>query len=106
MTIRKFNKEDYNTIVKWWLSYEWPNIPPLDALPSDGFFALIDDKPVAACFLYITSNAPWGVLTWCVTNREFNKQERLEALDFVIDETTKYAQLLGIKYLHSFNSQG
>lgn len=103
--VRKFESNDYEMVVSWWKAYEWPSIPPLDSLPTDGFISYEDDKPLAVGFVYIIENAPWTLLTWMTTNRVYNKDKRIQGLNEVIKEGKNFSKLLGKKFIFTFNSQ-
>lgn len=98
MTPRIFEHTDYDTVYTWWIKRGW-KAPPLNMLPKTGF---IVDK-VAACFLYST-DSDICVFELTISNPESKQKERDEALDGLIDMTSKYAQALGYKAMLTYTS--
>lgn len=102
---RKIESKDYETIVGWWKAYNWSTIPPLESLPTDGIIVYKDDKPLAAGFLYVAQNAPWTFLTWMVTNRDFDRDSRMEGLKEVTKEGIAFSRSIDKKFIFTWNSQ-
>ena len=69
LKFRPLNREDYETICKWWKWWRWPVIPR-EMLPDEGKSGFIVEKnnvPIVSAFLFIT-NSKGAKLEWVVSN--------------------------------------
>ncbi|MCK5016133.1 MAG: hypothetical protein KAS32_03595 [Candidatus Peribacteraceae bacterium] len=90
MEVRKYTKEDYPTLVKWWAGH--PGWLPVEEnlLSTCGF--IVDE--VCAGFLYFT-NSKAAILEWIISDPTATKERRSKGLDLLIDEATYVAKTEG-----------
>lgn len=103
MKVRPLNNEDYDNILcKWWKDWRW-DAPPKDMLPENGTGGVmisIDGVDVCAGFLYLTnSNTAW--VEFIISNFEYKKKDRHEAIIFLINVLTELAKSKGNKYIYT-----
>ena len=91
MMVRRFTKEDYESVATWWEKHGWPIIP-LEALPPTGFIV----PNHAAAFLY-RLEGPIALMEWVVGNPERNYHDRAVALEDVIAAVEDAAKAAGYK---------
>jgi|TARA_R110000824_G_C15212830_1_gene676810 hypothetical protein len=101
--IRKLNPTDYdNTLVGWWKDWGW-DAPAKDFLPDDGeggLLVLDQDIPVCAGFIYITnSKVAW--VDWIISNKNYNKKNKHEAVKLLVDRLTGLCKKSGSKYAYA-----
>ena len=104
-SIRKLKTSDYNDVlVGWWKDWGW-QAPAQDFLPENGeggLMVLDKGTPVCAGFLYITnSSVAW--VEWIVSDRNI-KENRDEALNYLLETLIGYCEELGVEYLFSNNN--
>ena len=100
MNIRKLKESDWSTLEEWWSAWpDWPVIPR-DFLPDNGTSGLIVEKnnvPIVAGFIYFT-NSKAALLEWIISNPNYRKDDREEAIKKLITEAEKIIKDLGYKY--------
>jgi len=102
--IRPLHDGDYEEIlVKWWKQWRW-TAPEKDFLPHNGNGGLIvydGDTPVCAGFVYITNSKVCWV-DWIISNVEYkDRDNRKEAITFLIDSLTTVCKNSGAKYVYA-----
>jgi hypothetical protein len=97
--IRRLNKEDYSTLVKWWDA--WPNwqAPPETFLPDTGFIVEKNNIGIVACYVYMT-NSKAALLEWIVSNPEYRESDRKDAITLLIQAVERVLKDQGV--LHVF----
>lgn len=107
LKVRRIIEKDWEFLPEWWKGYEgWEDQIPRDMLPEKGLGGFIVDKdgyPIGACFLW-TSNAKTCFINGFVFNPDYRDTDRKEALDTLIQFTTKFAGDMGYKYAWSWTS--
>jgi hypothetical protein len=104
LSIRVLTQEDYsNILVGWWNDWKW-TAPDKDFLPSDGEGGMIvydGDIPVCAGFIYLTNSKVFW-LDWVISNKQYvHKQNRNDALLYLIDTLSSVAINNGAKYIYA-----
>lgn len=105
--VRRIIEKDWEFLPEWWKGYEgWEDQIPRDMLPENGLGGFIVDKdshPVGACWLWL-SNAKTCFINAFVFDPGYRDTDRQEALDTLIQFTTKFAYDMGYKYAWSWTS--
>jgi len=101
--LRKLNSTDYEDIlVGWWKDWEW-TAPPKDFLPENGEGGVIifdGEVPVCAGFMYATnSKVAW--IEFVISNKQYDRENRKEALALLIDTLNNVCSNGGFKYGYS-----
>lgn len=100
MSTRLYTKEDYPLLLSWWKQYpEWQNGVPEAILPLYGVISSVDDKPVAACFLYETKGNGCSWMEWIVADPQASREARDKGLDLAIEATINHAKAEGYNFL-------
>lgn len=93
--IRPITESDYLAICEWWKHHKW-QVVPAQALPPNGYIALIGEKRIVAGFLYRTdSNLGW--LEWIVSNPDSTFEERTTAINELLETIFQRAKELKIQ---------
>lgn len=93
--IRPITESDYFAICEWWKHHKW-QVVPAQALPPNGYIALVGEKPIVAGFLYRTdSNLGW--LEWIVSNPDSTFDERTTAINELLETIFQRAKELKIQ---------
>ena len=82
MQIVKFDpKLHWNIVKEWWdsLGGDWKPVP-MGLLPEDGYVAFYEGNPVAAMFIYFSSNSKMAFLAWPISDRNANSTVRAACL--------------------------
>ena len=85
----------YNKISSWWKAQNWPVIP-LSHLADIGIVSCVDEKPIAAGWLYRTDSA-FCVFEWIVADPEVRGETRDLALGHLISSGKDLAKELGFQ---------
>lgn len=105
--IRELNESDYeDVLVRWWKDWGWKKAPQKKFLPDNGkggLMVTLEDKPVCAGFIYFASNADVAWVEWIVSDRNI-KENRDEALNYLLETLIGYCEELGVEYLFSNNN--
>ena len=101
LNIRKLEESDWDTLIKWWAA--WPNwtAPSKSFLPNNGTGGLMiekDKKPIVAGFLYFT-NSDAVLLEWIVSNPEYRKSDRKDAIELLINASEQLCKNEKKKYM-------
>lgn len=102
LKFRPLNREDYETICKWWKWWRWPVIPR-EMLPDEGKSGFIVEKnnvPIVSAFLFIT-NSKGAKLEWVVSNPKYREKDRKEAIELLINNIEYFCKNMGLKYIFS-----
>ena len=91
MIAKPYSKDDYPTLVKWYLARGLP-LPPRDLMPETGF--IIDD--VCAGFLYLT-DSKLALIDHYISNPNELAAVRDRALDTLTEELVREAKQWGCK---------
>jgi len=84
MTLRVVNRtEDHPLLASWWKGHGWPSVPAA-ILPPVGVFALKDDKPIAAGWLYQAVGVGVCWLEWLVSDPKANPKDVYAGLKHVV----------------------
>ena len=104
LTFRPLEKEDYETICKWWKWWRWKPIA-WESLPNNGtggFMIQVNSINICAGFLY-TTNSNLCHVEWVVSNYKIkDKKIRQEALEMLIQVLTSFAKDLGFKIAFTY----
>lgn len=102
MNIREINLEtDHPMLTEWWGKWGWPALPK-EMLPSTGYLASWDDKPLMAGWLYMPSeNTGIGWFEWAVSNPESTSTERENSLKALTDMIDVVGTSKGLKLIFS-----
>lgn len=88
----------YELALSWWKAHNWPQVPPLEALPPTGVVVEYEGKPVSMAWLYKTDGpATW--LHFLVSDRYAPKDIRGVAVDHVIKTCELISRELGFTQL-------
>lgn len=98
-SIRTYSSTDYPTLVSWWNHYKWPGVPE-DFLPTEGYIACNEDKPVAAVFTYKT-NSKVVLMEWLVSDPASDKEVRDKLISDLIEFVALTVQNQGFRYIYS-----
>lgn len=96
MRARKYTDDDYCFIKKWFQEHG-KSAPAESELPATGI--IVDD--IAAGFLYKT-DCSIAMLECFVSNPKANKREVLKAINFIIEQLTVVAELIGYSKICGF----
>ena len=99
---RNLREDDWDTLVTWWKWWRWAVLPK-DFLPDNGTGGIMVEKDgecIVAGFLYKT-NSNVIILEWIVSNPDYKKKDRKEAIELLIIEAEKKTKKLGCKYMFS-----
>lgn len=98
LNIRRLNNEDYSTLVKWWDAWpEW-QAPPKTFLPDTGFIVEKNNIGIVAGYVYMT-NSKAALLEWIVSNPEYRKSDRKDAITLLIQAVERVLSDQGIKHV-------
>jgi hypothetical protein len=103
LNIRMLKDSDWNTLVEWWDA--WPDwvAPAKDFLPDNGkggFMVEKNNQPIVAGFLY-TTNSKAALLEWIVSNPKYRENDRVKAIELLIEGAESVCKKQGIKYVFS-----
>lgn len=102
LSVRILEKEDYETLSKWWNDWGWLP-PPRDFLPLDGLCGAMvesDGRPVVGGFMYNTnSKVAW--IDWVISDRSYRDDDRKEAIALLLSFLESLAKETGAKYLYA-----
>lgn len=103
MKYEKFDKnKHYEQLRVFWKQYDWI-APEVDVLPETGYVAMVDDKPIAACFVYL-SNSALCFMDWMIADKEANPDHRKEAVNGLIDKIKEQASESGYKIIYTITA--
>lgn len=98
LNIRRLDNEDYSTLVKWWDAWpEW-QAPPKTFLPDTGFIVEKNNIGIVAGYVYMT-NSKAALLEWIVSNPEYRKSDRKDAITLLIQAVERVLSDQGIKHV-------
>ena len=104
-SIRKLNPSDYeDVLVGWWKDWGW-QAPAKDFLPDNGeggMMVLLEDRPVCAGFIYLTSNANIAWIEWIISDKNY-KEDRSKAISLLLDTLILTSKKIKIKYVFATN---
>jgi hypothetical protein len=104
--VRKLQETDWDTLTNWWSNWKgWESSAPTkDSLPDNGTGGLIietlDGEPIVAGFVYI-SNSKTTFLDWIISNPNYKKKDRREAIKHLISNIEDIVKQAGYKYIFS-----
>ena len=104
LIFRRLTEEDYETISKWWKWWRWPIIPK-EMLPDNGksgFMVEKNKQPIVCGFVYIT-NSSIVLLEWVVSNPKYREEDRLDAIELLINEVEKICKDMEYTYILTMN---
>jgi hypothetical protein len=104
LTVRELKESDWDTLVKWWLSWkDWGSNPTKETLPQNGTGGLMVESnglPVIAGFLYLTnSKVAW--IEWIVSDPEYKDKNKKEAIQLLISSLEDVARSTGAEIILS-----
>src|SRR4051812_19442163 len=82
----------YALIEQWWKA-SGNDCLPVDVLPPTAAIALIEDKPAAACFVYLMDGTRAAYVAWPVSAPELTPRMRYAALELAIAGAVDIARL-------------
>lgn len=104
-SIRKLKTSDYNDVlIRWWKDWGW-QAPAKDFLPDNGeggMMVLLEDRPVCAGFIYLTSNSNIAWIEWIISDKNY-KEERSKAISLLLDTLILTSEKIKIKYVFATN---
>lgn len=102
-TSRWLEEGDYDNILKgWWERWRWP-IVPRNFLPDNGTGGIMISKDgidICAMFLYF-ANSDLCFLGFSISNPEYKENDRLKAIEKLIEISCEYAFEKGYEYIYS-----
>ncbi len=105
LKVRRIIESDWEYLNEWWKGYPgWNDGIDRDMMPENGLGGFIVDKdryPIAALWLHM-ANSKTAIANPFVANPEYQDTDRQEALDLLLQFTTKFAQDMGMRYVWSF----
>lgn len=87
----KYDSSYYEEVCALWAQHEWNAPVPPHCLP-DGYIAVVDGKVMAACFVFLASNAKMAVVDYAVIDKYASKEISHMALYRVIQRCTSIAR--------------
>lgn len=102
--IRRINESDWSTFEKWWKDWDFKVIPNKDFLPDNGTSGLIveeNNKPIVSTFIY-TTNSKVAIFEWPLSDRNYNKENKDQAIELLIKGVENVCKAHGFKYLQFF----
>lgn len=100
MELKRWHKDYYPTLSKWWKARSW-FVCPLDMLSSSGLIAFNEGEPVAAGFIYYGMGSKTALMDWFIADPNTTKKERNEATQRIVEAFEVEAKANGYKYLIS-----
>ena len=107
LQVRKLIEKDWGFLPSWWEAYNQP-VPNRDFLPEDGlggFVVCKETDPIAVMFLYMT-NSKTAIPAIVISDKYYRDTDRSDALQLLVDFTTKFAKDLGFKYSFAWAKPG
>lgn len=101
--VKRMHNSDFHTANEWFKAH-WGFADIFDALPSTGFMAFADNKPIAAIFFYQARNSRCALLSWNVSNPDSTKEQRDIAFIELMFHCEDFAKDNGYKYLIGLTS--
>jgi len=101
LNIRRLNKSDYKTLVKWWDWWPGWQAPPLTLLPDTGLIVEKNGIGIVAGYIYMT-NSKAALFDWVISNPEYRESDRKDAITLLIQATENVLKGQGIKHVLSF----
>lgn len=100
MIVRRYEAKDYATLYKWWKKHEgWEPVGEI-LLPDTGLVVEVDEKLVAAGFVYLTNSAiAW--MEWVVCDPEADRKVRGPAIDLLLEKLFELAKHEGAQLVFS-----
>lgn len=86
-----YDSSYYEELCALWLQHGWKDPVPPQCLP-DGYIAVCDGKVIAACFVFLASNAKMAVVDYAVIDKYGSKDLTHMALHRVIQRCTDKAK--------------
>jgi len=102
--IRRINESDWSTFEKWWKDWGFKAMPNKDFLPDNGTSGLIveeNNQPVVSTFIY-TTNSKVAIFEWPLSDRNYNKENKDQAIELLIKGVENVCKAHGFKYLQFF----
>lgn len=87
----KYDPSYYEEVCELWKQHGWNAAVPPQCLP-DGYIAISDGKVIAACFVFLASNAKMAVVDYAVIDKYASKEISHMALYRVIQRCTSTAK--------------
>jgi hypothetical protein len=91
-------------LVDWGTNHSF-TILPKEFLP-EGLIVYIDDKPVIAGYMYVTTENAMGFIAYVIANPEMDKNIRDEAFPELIRGFNEKCKGLGVKFLFTTTNNG
>ena len=101
LNIRRLNKSDYKTLVKWWDWWPGRQAPPLTLLTDTGLIVEKNGIGIVAGYIYMT-NSKAALFDWVISNPEYRESDRKDAITLLIQATENVLKGQGIKHVFSF----
>ena len=100
LTFRPLEKEDYETICKWW-KWWMGVVVDKDFLPENGIggYIIEKNKERVACGFTYTTNSKVTWLAWVVSNPKYKQKDRGFIIKSLIKDIEKICKKNGYKYI-------
>ena len=98
LNIRRLNKSDYKTLVKWWDWWPGWQAPPLTLLPDTGLIVEKNGIGIVAGYIYMT-NSKAALFDWVISNPEYRESDRKDAITLLIQAVEHVLSEQGIKHV-------
>ena len=98
MDIRKFELSDYSTLVKWYIEWELP-ITPYSWLSEETYIVENGDEPLCVGGVYQLDKAPFFWIESIASNRNSKKEDRKQAIKFLIKHLEAVAKNKGAEII-------
>jgi hypothetical protein len=96
---RYYTVDDYGTLSKWWIDWDWAVLPPA-LLPKIGIIVSNGGEDVAAAFLYKTDSC----VCWAenfISSRTSKRENRQGAIEFLVKVLSEVAKENGFSIMMS-----
>ena len=91
--------EHYAILQEWWRGYE-AFAPKIEHLPETGILVSVNDKPVAAGFLYKTDSSIC-IFEFMVSDPKSSKEDKEKAVDHLIISAKEWAEKSGFNMVYT-----
>lgn len=94
--IKQVDDALYSMICQWWDGHGWTAVPR-EMLPPHGYVVFLEDKPIAAAFLYKGVDCSFGFMDWVISDPKSSHSERDIALSVLLNHIQEVAKAIGLK---------
>jgi len=98
MEVERYSPHKHYKLMLEWLTAREHYLPPEDEMPTVGFVAHLEGKPVAMGFIRRVEGS-YGQLDGLVSNPSFPGDLRSQAIDIVVENIINKAKLMNLKCL-------